>query len=58
MVNVAWTATAIEFSSSATPGTSLTQIRQGGCRQDGTSCGTKANGEEWTYTWRYTLSPA
>lgn len=31
-------------------------IRDGGCKQDGTTCGTKAGGEEWTYTWRYTLA--
>ena len=31
-------------------------MRYGGCKQDGSSCGTKAAGEEWTWTWRYTLS--
>lgn len=33
-----------------------TQVRDGGCKQDGSSCGTKAPGEEYTYVWRYTLT--
>lgn len=35
---------------------SWTQVRAGGCKQDDSSCGTKAGGEEWTYVWRYTLT--
>jgi hypothetical protein len=30
-------------------------LREGGCKQDSTSCGTKAGGEEWTYRWRLSI---
>lgn len=34
----------------------LTNLRWGGCKTDGTSCGTKANGEEWEYTYELSIS--
>jgi hypothetical protein len=49
--NGAWANTRVQLA-----GTTTDTIREGGCKQDGTSCGTKASGEEWTYKWRFTLS--
>lgn len=38
-------------------GTSFnTNLRWGGCKTDGTSCGTKAAGEEWEYTYELSIS--
>lgn len=37
------------------PNFTQTTIREGGCKQDGSSCGTKATGETWTYKWRMDL---
>lgn len=34
----------------------ITNLRWGGCKTDGTSCGTKAGGEEWEYTYELSIS--
>lgn len=31
-------------------------LRFGGCKTDGTSCGTKAGGEEWEYTYEFSIA--
>lgn len=31
-------------------------MRSGGCKTDGSSCGTKSAGEEWQYTWAFAIS--
>lgn len=46
--NGAWDKAAIRHSSA--------DVRVGGAKQDGSGAGTKSSGEEWSYTWRYTLS--
>lgn len=51
-----WLSTVIEHNRPS--GGGWVTVRNGACRQGGTSCGTKASGEEWTYVWRYTLSSA
>lgn len=35
---------------------SLVRIRYGGCRADGSACGTKVSGETWTYIWELVLA--
>jgi hypothetical protein len=49
--NGTWANTRVQMA-----GTTTDTIREGGCKQDGTSCGTKASGEAWTYKWRFTIS--
>jgi len=44
--NGVWGGTQIQVGSSFS-----TNLRWGGCKTDGTSCGTKAAGEEWEYTY-------
>lgn len=34
----------------------LTNLRWGGCKTDGSSCGTKSEGEEWEYTYVFTVA--
>jgi hypothetical protein len=31
-------------------------VRDGGCKTDGSSCGVKASGEEWEYTWVFSIA--
>jgi hypothetical protein len=44
--NGTWAGTKIKIGSTFT-----TDLRWGGCKTDGTSCGTKSSGEEWEYTY-------
>lgn len=49
--NGVWAGTKIKV------GTSFAALlRWGGCKTDGSSCGTKANGEEWEYTYEISLT--
>jgi len=36
-------------------GTTTVVLRDGGCQQDGTSCGTKQSGDTWTYRYEFRL---
>ena len=49
--NGVWTGTQIQIGS-----TFSVNLRWGGCKTDGTSCGTKAGGEEWEYTYEISIS--
>jgi hypothetical protein len=44
--NGTWAGTKIKVGTSFS-----TDLRWGGCKTDGTSCGTKSSGEEWEYTY-------
>ena len=48
--NGVWAGTEIKIGAS-----NASALRWGGCKTDGTSCGTKAAGEEWEYTYVLTL---
>lgn len=47
-----WDETQIKHDNSG----SVINVRDGGCHDDGSSCGTKQQGEEWTYTWVFSFS--
>lgn len=47
-----WATTRIIHDSSG----STIDVRDGPCADDGTSCGTKGTGEEWTYKWTFGFS--
>ncbi len=49
--NGTWGGTKIKIGTGLT-----TNLRWGGCKTDGSSCGTKAAGEEWEYTYEITIS--
>lgn len=51
-----WAKVEVSFSISAATYSGTTDLRYGGCKTDGTSCGTKGPGEEWEWTYVLTLA--
>lgn len=52
----AWDKTEISLSVSDGVYSGTVDLRYGGCKNDGSGCGTKGSGEEWEYTYELTLA--